>query len=105
MVASGIGELIKAPYFCFHEYKRKKRNPDDPVAQVLVAMLLAQEFNKNDKPIYGCHIIGEMWYFMVMQAKEYAIAKAFDASDLQDLCQIVSILRTFKEILIRDLVD
>ena len=103
MLASGEGDEITAPYFCFHEYKRKKKNADDPVAQVLLGMLIAQEINKNGKPIYGCHIIGEFWFFMLMQGKEYAIAKALDATDEADLRQIVLILRKFKAIITNEL--
>jgi hypothetical protein len=36
-----------------------------------VAMLIAQEMNKNGKPIYGAYMIGKDWYFMVMRGKEY----------------------------------
>jgi hypothetical protein len=105
IIASGFGEEIQSPYFCFHEYKRKKRNADDPVAQVLLGMLIAQEINKNGKPIYGCHIIGEFWFFMIMQDKEYAIAKALDATDDKDLQQIVLILRKFKAIIMNELLN
>jgi hypothetical protein len=105
IIASGFGEEIQSPYFCFHEYKRKKRNADDPVAQVLLGMLIAQEINQNGKPIYGCHIIGEFWFFMIMQEKEYAIAKALDATDEKDLQQIVLILRKFKTIIMNELLN
>jgi hypothetical protein len=105
LIASGFGEEIQSPYFCFHEYKRKKRNADDPVAQVLLGMLIAQEINKNGKPIYGCHIIGEFWFFMILQGKEYAIAKALDATDEKDLQQIVLILRKFKTIIMNELLN
>lgn len=105
IIASGFGEEITSPYFCFHEYKRKKKNADDPVAQVLLGMLIAQEINKNGKPIYGCHIIGEFWFFMLMQGKEYAIAKALDATDEADLQHIVLILRKFKTIITNELLN
>ena len=99
MVAKTKLDLIQTPYFYFHEYKRKKRNADDPVAQVLLAMLIAQEKNKNGKPLYGCHIIGEFWYFMVMEGKQYSIAPAFDATNAVHLQRILMILRGFKQIL------
>ncbi|MEO0043134.1 MAG: hypothetical protein RL329_2582 [Bacteroidota bacterium] len=99
MLAAGIGELIQHPYFCFHEYKRKKKKADDPVAQVLIAMLIAQVLNENDKPIYGCHVIGELWYFMVLHGKEYAISEPMSATNIIHLKQIVAILKRFIDIL------
>ena len=73
-VAKTIEDLIESPYFYFHEYKRKKNKADDPIAQVLIPSLIAQEINQDQKPIYGCYVIGEMWYFMLVNGREYAIA-------------------------------
>jgi hypothetical protein len=105
MIAKGILDLAENPYFCFHEYKRSKKNADDPAAQVLEAMLIAQEINKNGKPIYGVYIIGGFWYFMVMQGSEYAISQPYIATKKEELLQIIAILRHFKIILERDLLD
>jgi hypothetical protein len=105
MIAKGILDLIKKPFFCFHEYKRSKKNADDPIAQVLESMLIAQEINKNDKPIYGVYIIGRYWHFMVMQGREYAISQPYIATKKEELLQIIAILRHFKIILERDLLD
>ena len=100
MISKGLGDVYSAPYFCFHEYKRKKNNADDPVAQVLVAMLIAQEENKNDKPIYGCYVMGAAWYFMIMQGKKYAqMTVPLTATDENDIQKILLILRKFKVIL------
>jgi hypothetical protein len=63
-VATVIEDLIEYPYFYFYEYKQKK-NSKDPIAQVLLAMLIAQEKNQDNKPIYGCHVIGEFLYFFI----------------------------------------
>ena len=67
-VATVIEDLIEYPYFYFHEYKQKK-NTKDPIAQVLLAMLIAQEKNQDDKPIYGCHVIGELWHYHQFQQR------------------------------------
>jgi hypothetical protein len=105
MISKGLGDVYSAPYFCFHEFKRKK-NADDPVAQVLVAMLIAQEQNKNDKPIYGCYVMGSAWYFMVMQGKTYCETTVpFTATDPNQLQKILLILRKFKVILETQLQD
>lgn len=105
MIAKGIGEIAENPYFCFHEYKRTKKNPSDPIAQVLEAMLIAQELNKNNKPIYGLYTIGRNWYFMVMHSKTYSISKGFEATEKEELLQIIAILRKFKVILETELLN
>ncbi len=97
-VATVIEDLIEYPYFYFHEYKQKK-NSKDPIGQVLLAMLIAQEKNQDNKPIYGCHVIGELWHFMVLHGKEYTIHKGYNATNPDDLQKILLILRKFKDIL------
>ncbi len=105
MIAQGVRDYIQKPYFCFHEYKREKKYNDDPIAQVLLAMLAAQENNKNGKPLYGAYILGRNWYFMVMENKQFSISKGFDCTDKEDLYKIISILRKFKTIIKTNLLD
>ena len=100
-VATVIEDLVEYPYFYFHEYKQKK-NAKDPIAQVLLAMLIAQEKNQDSKPIYGCHVIGELWHFMVCHGREYSIHKGFNATNPDELQRILLILRKFKEILLQN---
>ena len=99
MIAHTVDDVIEKPYFYFHEYKRKKKGHDDPIAQVLIAMLIAQEKNQDGLPIYGCHVIGENWYFMLLHGREYAIDKGLNATKTDDLHQIFLILKKFKTIL------
>jgi hypothetical protein len=98
-VARAIDDVIQTPYFYFHEYKRKKNNTDDPIAQVLIPSLIATELNQDNQPIYGCHVIGEMWYFMLVNGREYAIAKGIDATDKKGLERIFLILKQIKKII------
>ena len=99
LLASGEGDEIQEPYFCFHEYKRSKRNADDPIAQVLLAMMIAQVKNKKPRTIYGCYIVGELWYFMTIDSKEYSIASAIDASTKPGFAQVILVLRKLKMML------
>ena len=99
LLAKGVGEIVKTPYFCFHGYKRTKKNPAGPIAQVLVAMLIAQEKNKNHKPIYGAYVISKDWYFMTMEGKEYCISKVYEATQKDEFIEIIAILRQFRVIL------
>lgn len=99
MIAKGVREYVQKPYFCFHEYKREKKYSDDPIAQVLLAMLAAQENNKNGKPIFGAYILGRNWHFMAMENKAFAVSKGFDCTEKDDLRKILSVLRYFKSII------
>ncbi len=99
MLAKGIGDIAETPYFHFQEYKRSKKSPPEPMAQLLEAFLIAQEVNKNGKPMYGAVIVGRNWQFVVMEGKKYGISSTFDATNKSDLLQIIAILRKFKEIL------
>lgn len=99
MVAKGVLDIVKVPYFHFQEYKKDKDPNGDAAAQLLEAFLIAQEMNKNAKPMYGCYVIGRYWYFMVMQDKTYCIANSYDCTDEKDLLQIIAVLRKFKIIL------
>ena len=96
-------DLIEQPYFYFHEYKPRKKSKD-PIAQVLVAMLIAQQKNEFKRPIYGCAIIGEYWYFMILNGKDYAISDGYIAAKSDDIKAILLILRKFKDILLSELV-
>ena len=69
------------------------------MAQLLAAFLIGQKRNQDNKPIYGCEIIGKNWTFVVMEAKTYCVSKTFDCTERADLLKIIAILRKFKEIL------
>ncbi len=105
MLSKGIGELIKTPYFFMHEYKREKKYSGDPVGQMLGGMLIAQAKNKNDKPIYGCYVQGRFWFFSILQDKEYVISKSFDASEIEEVQQVIFILRKLNTIILEKLMD
>jgi hypothetical protein len=105
MLAKGIGEIAESPFFHFQEYKRSRKSPPDPMAQLLEAFLIAQEKNKNGKPLYGAVIVGRSWQFIVMEGKKYGVSTLYDATQQDDLLQIIAILRKFKEILETRLLD
>ena len=86
------------PYFCFHEYKKEQENKGDPAGQCLAAMLVAQELNNNQRPIYGVVVKGLMWNFLVLRGKEYAISKSYQAID-EDIYDIVKLLKHLKIII------
>lgn len=105
MLAKGMGDIAKTPYFHFQEYKRSKKSPPEPMAQLIEAFLIAQEKNKNGKPLYGAVIVGRSWQFVVMEGKKYSISTLYDTTQKDDLLQIIAVLRKFKEILETKLLD
>ncbi|MEM7537363.1 MAG: hypothetical protein AAF639_34655, partial [Chloroflexota bacterium] len=86
LIASGLREPER-PYFCLHEYKREEDAEGDPAGQVLAAMLVAQELNKQELPIYGCYVKGNIWYLLVLEGLEYSISDSYSATgnDIFDL--------------------
>jgi hypothetical protein len=73
--------------------------------QQLRGQHLAQEKNKNGKPIYGAEIIGQQWSFVTLLQKNYCISKTFISTDKDDLLAIIAILRHFIFILETELLD
>jgi hypothetical protein len=55
-------------------------------------MLVGQVLNDNDLPMYGCHVIGVNWYFMVLQGKKYAMSRNYSALTTE----IFEIFKTLK---------
>ena len=90
MVATGQ-EDPKKPYFFIHEYKPSKR-ADEPLGQVLSAMVAAQALNNDGLPLFGCFVIGAIWQFLVLEDKKYALSRIYDATDPKDLEAIFSAL-------------
>jgi hypothetical protein len=110
MIAKGIGDIAQTPYFHFQEYKRSKKSPPEPMAQLIEAFLIAQEKHKEsnkkyEKPLYGAVVTGRSWQFVVMEGKKYAVSTIYDSTNEEDLLQIISILRKFKVILETKLLD
>jgi hypothetical protein len=89
-----------APYFFLQEFKKKRGEKKDPEAQMLTAMLIAQELNKDNKTLYGGYLIGHNWHFAILTGKKYAISRQYDATDKKDLLQIVFILRKLRDLIL-----
>jgi hypothetical protein len=88
------------PYFFFQEFKRTRGDKNDPEAQMLIAMLLAQKINNDQKPIYGAWLQGRIWNFTILNDKEYCTGRAYDATDETQLLQIVYILQKLKTLIL-----
>ena len=104
MVARGKQEM-KAPFFFVHEYKKEVNNDtQDPAGQLLSAMLVAYEQNLTipdlkEKPLYGAYVVGRFWFFVILQAKEYAISLAYDSTHEDQLLDIFRILKANRQLI------
>jgi hypothetical protein len=100
MVATPFKSSPKVPYFFLQEYKKAKGEKRDPEAQMLSAMLIAQEKNNDGKPIYGGYMIGTGFHFSTLVGKNYCVSKRLEATEKSNLFQIVYILRKLKELIL-----
>ncbi len=98
LIAQGRG-VPKHPFFCLHEYKPDVPSSKDPLGQTLIAMVVAQQLNQNDKPVYGLCVVGRLWYFMVLDKQEYAVSLAYDATkdELFDIFKALLHVKTIIE--------
>jgi hypothetical protein len=104
----GIPDLIlakgtvnpKNPFFCLHEYKPQKGNTADARGQLLAAMLVANQRNtkenNNISPLYGSYTLGKEWLFVLLKEKEYMVSKTYLMNELEDLIEVVRLLRALK---------
>jgi hypothetical protein len=91
VIATGKVEP-KHPFFFIHEYKQEKKKDNDPLGQLLVAMVTAQIRNNEDRPIMGCYIVGRFWFFVILDANQYSVSLAYDATQ-DDIKNIYAILK------------
>lgn len=105
MLAKGTLDVFHTPYFHFQEYKPNKNPSGDSMAQLLMAFLIAQVANNNQKPLYGIEVVGESWKFILLEGKEYCVSETFTATNRDDLLKIIGILRQFRRILREKLMD
>ena len=97
-VASGF-RAPEVPFFSFHEHKTEVDSSGDPIGQVLASMLVGQAKNDNlEEPIYGCYVIGQNWYFLVLENKNYTIASPF-ATTNEEVFDVFKVLKAMKTII------
>lgn len=95
LIATGT-QIPKKPFFFLNEYKPQFGVNNDPQGQLLIAMLSAITKNNDGKVMYGLYVVGRMWFFVAIEGKEYAISRAYDATQEEDLDSIVKMLKFVK---------
>ena len=58
----------RQPFFFIKEYKPEKRSSNDPLGQLMAAMIAAQHKNKVEFPLKGCYVLGRNWFFEIGRA-------------------------------------
>lgn len=97
MVVATGKQRPQTPFFFLNEYKAQKKVVTDPKGQLLIAMLTAQAKNNGlNLPIYGLYNIGQNWFFVILVGKEYTVSRQFDATNKDDLKQIINALQYVK---------
>lgn len=89
-------QIPREPFFFLHEYKPEPNANNDPLGQLLVAMVAAQKANKEQFPLYGAYVTGRFFFFVVLDGSEYGVSLAYDATK-KDLGDIYAILQKVKE--------
>ncbi|MEM7538168.1 MAG: hypothetical protein AAF639_38725 [Chloroflexota bacterium] len=103
MIATGYWEP-EVPMFALMEYKREMGWTGDPPGQAVAAMLVAQKLNQDERPMYGCYVVGHQWFFVVLEGKHYTISEGYLATQ-DTLFDIFRILKALKAIIIRYTAD
>lgn len=86
----------KAPFFFLQELKKEMEAKNDPVAQLLLAMLVVQSQSEDKKAIFGGYIIGRNWDFAILKNRSYSISEAYSATDKEEIVEITKILKALK---------
>ena len=101
IIASGFMEP-EIPFFSFQEFKKELESKGDPIGQNLAAMLIGQTQNDTADTIFGCYVVGRLWFFMALKGREYAISREFSAAS-NDIFEIIRILKALRGILFKRL--
>ena len=94
-VAIGL-QRPRQPFFFVKEYKPEQRGNNDPLGQLMAAMIAAQHKNKVEFPLKGCYVLGRNWFFIILTPDGvYSVSDAF-VSTQDDIFQIFKVLKNTK---------
>lgn len=93
MIATGK-QTPRQPFFFMQEYKPEKGSNNDPLGQLLIAMVDVQSRNESsEQALYGCYTIGRFWFFVLLIGKQYGVSRAYDATQVDDISSMIIILK------------
>ncbi len=84
------------PFFFLHEYKQERKRDNDPLGQLLIEMIVAQQQNEQKFPLYGCYVVGRLYFFVVLNGQEYSVSNAYNAASSSDIMTIFRMFRFVK---------
>ncbi len=97
VVASGK-RSPKRPFFFIHEYKKEHDSSDDPLGQLMIAMVTAFKLNDDGHPVYGAYIMGRYWHFVVLEEQNYAVHTGLNATT-EEITTILNVLKNTKHLI------
>jgi len=97
LVVSRGEQHPEQPFFFLHEYKQERKRDNDPLGQLLIAMVVAQHQNEVQIPLYGCYVVGRNYFFVALHGQEYSVSNAYNAASLPDLLLIFKMMRFVKQ--------
>ena len=95
MLAKGR-QIPEAPHFFLHEYKPEKNRDNDPLGQLLIAMVAAQKQNQDGKPLYGIYLNGRNWFIVVLEDNQYAVSNPYVVTT-EDIFDLFAVMLFFKQ--------
>lgn len=99
MLAKGI-QTPKKPHFFLHEYKPEKRRDNDPLGQLLIAMVASQRINQDEQPVYGIYVNGRNWFLVLLEGKEYVVSAPYVVTE-EGIFDLAAALFYLKELMER----
>ena len=97
MLGKGIQRQRKPFNLFLQQYKAEKRD-NDPLGQLLIAMVAAKVQNTDDKPIYGVYVNGRNWVFVILDNNTYAVSNLFVTTS-DDIFDLFAVLLYFKDLM------
>jgi hypothetical protein len=72
----------------------------DPLGQLLIAMVAIQQANEEMNlhfPIYGAYVVGQFFYFVILNKKVYSKSEPYVASKEKEIFDVFCILNKVKD--------
>ena len=98
LIAKGW-QLPRSPFFSVHEYKPDPMASKDPLGQLLIALVAIQQENEAMNlhfPLYGAYVVGQFFYFVILDKKTYSKSEPYVASKEKEIFEIFCILNEVK---------